>query len=84
MDLSSINNINNVPGIDQTTLNKAKQVIKNNPNMVKNIINNNLNNGTLSDKSQPIVKPKKIKPNEKCPCNSGKKYKKCCSQTNQQ
>lgn len=26
----------------------------------------------------PIVKEKKIYPNEPCPCGSGKKYKKCC------
>lgn len=27
---------------------------------------------------KPIVKEKKIYPNEPCPCGSGKKYKKCC------
>lgn len=27
---------------------------------------------------QPIVKDKKIYPNDLCPCGSGKKYKKCC------
>jgi len=27
---------------------------------------------------QPVVKNKKIYPNEPCPCGSGKKYKKCC------
>lgn len=27
---------------------------------------------------QPIVKEKKIYPNDPCPCGSGKKYKKCC------
>lgn len=26
----------------------------------------------------PIVKEKKVYPNEPCPCGSGKKYKKCC------
>mgnify|MGYP002621349921 CR=1 FL=1 len=26
----------------------------------------------------PEVKPKKIYPNDPCPCGSGKKYKKCC------
>ena len=25
--------------------------------------------------------PKKVKPNERCPCGSGKKYKKCCMHT---
>lgn len=29
-------------------------------------------------KSRTIVKEKKIGRNELCPCNSGKKYKKCC------
>jgi uncharacterized protein YchJ len=27
---------------------------------------------------KPIVKEKKIYPNDPCPCGSGKKYKKCC------
>ncbi|MGN1333193.1 MAG: SEC-C metal-binding domain-containing protein [Lachnospiraceae bacterium] len=27
---------------------------------------------------QPIVKKKKIYPNDPCPCASGIKYKKCC------
>ena len=26
----------------------------------------------------PVLKPKKIYPNDPCPCGSGKKYKKCC------
>lgn len=29
-------------------------------------------------KSKPVQKPKKIYPNDPCPCGSGKKYKKCC------
>lgn len=27
---------------------------------------------------KPVIKEKKIYPNEPCPCGSGKKYKKCC------
>ena len=27
---------------------------------------------------KPIVKEKKVYPNDPCPCGSGKKYKKCC------
>lgn len=27
---------------------------------------------------QPIIKEKKVYPNDPCPCGSGKKYKKCC------
>lgn len=32
-------------------------------------------------KQVPVVKPKKIYPNDPCPCGSGKKYKKCCGRT---
>lgn len=28
--------------------------------------------------AEPIVKQKKVYPNDPCPCGSGKKYKKCC------
>lgn len=30
------------------------------------------------EKKIPVVKEKKIYPNDPCPCGSGKKYKKCC------
>ena len=29
-------------------------------------------------KNNPVLAPKKIGRNAKCPCDSGKKYKKCC------
>ena len=29
-------------------------------------------------RQEPVVKPKKVYPNDPCPCGSGKKYKKCC------
>ncbi len=29
-------------------------------------------------KQEPIIKDKKIMPNDPCPCGSGKKYKQCC------
>jgi hypothetical protein len=32
----------------------------------------------LPEKQETITKPKKIYPNDPCPCGSGKKYKKCC------
>lgn len=32
----------------------------------------------MGEKQMPIVKEKKIYPNDPCPCGSGKKYKKCC------
>ena len=31
-----------------------------------------------TDKKQPVRKKEKAKPNDPCPCGSGKKYKKCC------
>lgn len=34
--------------------------------------------GELETQRKPIKKGKKIKPNDPCPCGSGKKYKKCC------
>lgn len=34
--------------------------------------------GSIYPAQQPIVKEKKIYPNDLCPCQSGKKYKKCC------
>ena len=33
---------------------------------------------TVPQYQQPVVKEKKIYPNDPCPCGSGKKYKKCC------
>lgn len=32
-------------------------------------------------KQIPVVKDKKVYPNDPCPCGSGKKYKKCCGKT---
>lgn len=31
-----------------------------------------------SDKKQPVRKKEKVRPNDPCPCGSGKKYKNCC------
>lgn len=31
-----------------------------------------------TDKKQPVRKKEKARPNDPCPCGSGKKYKKCC------
>lgn len=49
----------------------------------KELVNNTLKYGDdNADKpiyfNEPIVKDKKIYPNDPCPCGSGKKYKKCC------
>ena len=36
------------------------------------------NMGAEREYQETVVKPKKIYPNDPCPCGSGKKYKKCC------
>ena len=35
-------------------------------------------NEFMTPKQIPVLKEKKIYPNDPCPCGSGKKYKKCC------
>ncbi|HWZ21397.1 MAG TPA: peptide deformylase [Cytophagaceae bacterium] len=37
-----------------------------------------LNGILLSDRALTKISTKKVGPNEQCPCNSGKKYKRCC------
>ena len=37
-----------------------------------------------SDKKQPVRKKEKAKPNDLCPCGSGKKYKNCCGDVRKQ
>ncbi len=37
-----------------------------------------------SDKKQPVRKKEKAKPNDPCPCGSGKKYKNCCGDVRKQ
>ena len=37
-----------------------------------------------SDKKQPVRKKEKVKPNDPCPCGSGKKYKNCCGDVRKQ
>ncbi len=42
-------------------------------------INLNYNRGDVAP-AQPVTKGEKVGRNDPCPCGSGKKYKKCCSQ----
>ena len=37
-----------------------------------------------SDKKQPVRKKEKVRPNDPCPCGSGKKYKNCCGDVRKQ
>ncbi len=45
----------------------------------KEVIKGNaVRNAAKEQKRRPTIKTKKIRPNEPCPCGSGKKYKHCC------
>lgn len=39
-------------------------------------------NAGVTHEAMPIVNIRKTRRNEKCPCGSGKKFKKCCSDGN--
>ena len=50
-------------------------------NIVKSTLSNMLINQETADyigDGTPLIKGKKIYPNDSCPCGSGKKFKKCC------
>ena len=44
----------------------------------KNDINKEDDKIIINEKPEPIISINKTKRNDKCPCGSGKKYKKCC------
>jgi len=74
--MENIDQIIKMLGNDQEAINKVKQVM-NNPkalNEMKKMLNKQ-----MGIKTEP-KQGKKISRNDKCPCNSGKKYKKCCYQ----
>lgn len=73
--MENLDEIGKMLGKDQNTMNMVKKMMKENPQMIESLM---ANMGSLGQKPQP-KKSTKIKPNEKCPCNSGKKYKKCCN-----
>lgn len=62
-------------GTDQETINKVKQVM-NNPKAVNEM--KKMVNKQMGVKNEP-KQSNKIGRNDKCPCGSGKKFKKCCS-----
>ena len=65
-------------GKDTATINKAKQLLKNPEaaKRIKKIMNKTM--GIKGGLNENIKKGRKIGRNDKCPCNSNKKYKKCC------
>ena len=74
--MENLDEIGKMLGYDQNTMNQVKKMIRENPKMVETLMKN-ISNNTDRNKKQ-----KRIKPNEKCPCGSDKKYKKCCSDQN--
>ena len=83
MDPDMIDQIGSLLGKDKATIAKLKQMMKN-PRTARQV--QELLTKQLADKQnleklipkQPIKRSNKIGRNDKCPCESGKKYKKCC------
>ena len=57
---------------------KAARKVISNPARIDNSIPWTFDNMGKRLINQPVVKTKKVYPNDKCPCGSGKKYKYCC------
>lgn len=71
----ALEQIGQMMGQDRQTMNQVKQMMKN-PQAVKQMkqmLNKQLGVVKNSQKGEKIGR------NEPCPCNSGKKYKKCCA-----
>ena len=76
LDPDMLQQIGEMLGKDPQSINQLKELMKN-PEAVrqmKKMMGKSLNIPT----AQPKKKEKKIGRNEPCPCDSGKKYKKCC------
>ncbi len=71
-----------IPRLDTEAFLKNRETMENRETVEMNNIQKEaekINESTSSDSlSAPISKSKKVGRNEKCPCGSGKKYKKCC------
>ena len=75
--LETINELKkiNPNSIDQNTIHKLAKNIGVRPSKLNKL----LHKFQKKVSNKPNLKQKKIGPNKSCPCNSGKKYKKCCS-----
>lgn len=61
---------------DQAYLEKVRQLVKENPSLLKDAKKMKRGNNTV------VNKQKKVGRNEFCSCGSGKKFKKCCENKN--
>ncbi len=68
--------IGQMMGKDADSINQLKEMMKN-PEAVKQM-KKMMGKSLNIPINQPKKKEKKIGRNEPCPCDSGKKYKKCC------
>ena len=78
LDGDTLDQIGKMMGKDAKSINQVKKLLQN-PAAVKEMkkmLNKTMASQGLSQPTKP--RPKKIGRNEKCPCDSGKKYKKCC------
>ena len=63
---------------ENTGENKAARKVISNPTRIDDSIPWTFDNMGKRLVNQPVVKTKKVYPNDKCPCGRGKKYKYCC------
>lgn len=64
-----------------SALQKLCEAISDPSNIDENTVNNIINTMGIKAKGEPKIPKKrgdKVGRNDKCPCNSGKKHKKCC------
>ena len=80
-DPDILDQIGKMMGKDKNTMNQVKKMM-NNPEAVKQIkkmMNNTMGPQVTTDIKSDSKSKEKIGRNDPCPCDSGKKYKKCCS-----
>ena len=75
MEDLNLNELADAMGIDPNTIDQFKKLMQD-PAVRQKATNMMKDKMGLSDQTK--TRTKKIKPNSKCPCDSGKKYKKCC------
>lgn len=76
--LSDISNEANTTNIQQLAERRAEEGAQGN---VVNMDNAAMLHYLRNQKTKTLVREYKINRNDKCPCGSGKKYKKCCLQS---
>ena len=79
--MEQIDEICKMLGYNQSKINQIKKFLNDNPQMVQTMMSNIINQQGTNLPNNQKDRKKRTKPNEKCPCGSDKKYKKCCHKT---